>query len=104
MSRIKDLNAHEAPPEAIRLRYKHYHKASLPDINADPAIVDLQALNVDNLPDGISLLRQIRIDDLQPAFTKFFEQSTRADEPLQQSIPVYTHQYVTGNYTRNGID
>jgi hypothetical protein len=97
MTRIKDLNAHEAPPEAIRLRYKHYLKASLAEINADRAIVDLQALNVDNLPTEIAPLRQISPDELEPAFTKFFDQPTRADEPLQQSIPVYTHQSVTGN-------
>ncbi|KAL3449951.1 hypothetical protein BJX65DRAFT_20251 [Aspergillus insuetus] len=96
MTRIKDLNAHEAPPEAIRLRYKHYHKASLADINADRAIVDLQALDVDDLPAEISLLRKIPATDLERAFAKFFNQPTRADEPLQQSIPVYTHQSVTG--------
>ncbi|CEN62019.1 Putative Oxidoreductase, 2OG-Fe(II) oxygenase family family (AFU_orthologue; AFUA_6G07990) [Aspergillus calidoustus] len=96
MARIKDLNAHEVPPEAIRLRYKHYHKASLVDINADLAIVDLQALDLENLPTEVSLVRQISPADLEPAFAKFFDQSTRADEPLPQSIPVYTHQSVTG--------
>ncbi|KAJ0419383.1 hypothetical protein BJY00DRAFT_313985 [Aspergillus carlsbadensis] len=96
MARIKDLNAHEVPPEAIRLRYKHYHKASLADIDADPAIVDLQALNADDLPAEISLLRQIQTVDLKPAFARFLDASPRADEALGQGLPVYTHQSVTG--------
>ncbi|KAL2854514.1 hypothetical protein BJY01DRAFT_243643 [Aspergillus pseudoustus] len=101
MVHIRDLNAHEAPPEAIRLRYKHYHKASAADIDSDSAIVDLQALNADDLPPDIALLRRIPLDDLKPAFAKFTSDvlARGADEAGAlggRGIPVYTHRAVTG--------
>ncbi|KAL2822650.1 hypothetical protein BJX63DRAFT_127300 [Aspergillus granulosus] len=96
MAQIKDLNAHEAPPEAIRLRYKHYHKASLEDINADTAIIDLQSLNVDDLPSNIALRGRIPTEQLRSASARFADSARCADESPKQSIPVFTHQSVTG--------
>ncbi|KAL2871013.1 oxidoreductase, 2OG-Fe(II) oxygenase family [Aspergillus lucknowensis] len=94
MARITSLNAHEPPPEAIRLRYKHYFKASPADIAADPSIVDLQTLDPDGLPDHIALLRWIPAENLQSAFAKFAGMKT--DMPLMQDAPVFAHRSVTG--------
>ncbi|KAL3456771.1 hypothetical protein BJX64DRAFT_32995 [Aspergillus heterothallicus] len=93
MVQIKDLNAHEAPPEAIRLRYKHYHKASVAEISTDPGIIDLQSLNVDDLPDEITLVRRIQVDDITPAFAEFAGEGADA---RGMTIPVLTHRAVTG--------
>ncbi|KAL4752790.1 hypothetical protein BDW72DRAFT_58694 [Aspergillus terricola var. indicus] len=95
MARITGLNAHEAPPDAVRLRYKQYLKASLSEVEADTGIVDLQSLNPDALPEHIALVRKITTEDLQPAFDKFVK-SSPTQEPLEKSIPVFTHRSVTG--------
>ncbi|KAL6230469.1 hypothetical protein BDW75DRAFT_234364 [Aspergillus navahoensis] len=95
MARITNLNAHEAPPDAVRLRYKQYSKASLSEVEADTSIVDLQSLNPDALPDHMALVRRISVEDLQPAFNKFVNTS-QTQEPPEKSIPVFTHRSVTG--------
>ncbi|KAL4945682.1 hypothetical protein BDV06DRAFT_16778 [Aspergillus oleicola] len=96
MARITSLNAHEAPPEAVRLRYKQYMKISQADIDADASIVDLQSLELKNLPSSISLQRKILVDDIQSAFDKFAAPSEHTEGALQRSIPVYTHRSVSG--------
>jgi hypothetical protein len=95
MARITSLNAHEAPPDAVRLRYKQYLKASLSEVEADTGIVDLQSLKPDALPEQIALVRKISVEDLQPAFDKFVNTSL-TQEPLEKNIPVFTHRSVTG--------
>lgn len=95
MARITNLNAHEAPPESVRLRYKQYQKTSLSEIDADAGIVDLQSLDSDDLPSCMTLVRMISTEDLQPAIDKFATASGRTEE-LQRSIPVFTHKSVTG--------
>ncbi|KAL4922817.1 hypothetical protein BDW62DRAFT_3270 [Aspergillus aurantiobrunneus] len=96
MTRITSLNAHEVPPESVRLRYKHYQKTSLSEIDADATIVDLQSLDPDQLPSSIALVRSLFTEDLQPAFIRFAGACEQTEEPLQRSIPVFTHQSVTG--------
>ncbi|KAL4960371.1 oxidoreductase, 2OG-Fe(II) oxygenase family [Aspergillus stella-maris] len=95
MARITGLNAHEAPPEAVRLRYKQYMKISPAEVNADPTIVDLQSLDSTKLPNSISLQRKILVNDNKPAFDRFVIASEQNDLS-QHSIPVYTHRSVTG--------
>ena len=97
MARITNLNAHEAPPESVRLRYKQYQKTSVSEIDADASIVDLQALDLDNLPSSMTLVRRISTEGLQPAFDKFAAARGRTEE-LQRSIPVFTHKSVTGQH------
>lgn len=98
MARITHLNAHEAPPESVRLRYKQYQKTSLPEIDTDASIVDLQSLDPDDLPSSMTLVRRIFTEDLQPAFDKFATLGGRIEEQLQRSIPVFKTNYVTGKY------
>ena len=95
MVQITSLNAHGAPPEAVRLRYKQYMKTSLADIDADARIVDLQSLNPDDLPSDIVLQRRLNTKDLQPAFDNFVSVSGQAGQ-VPESIPVFTHRSVTG--------
>ncbi|KAL4929369.1 oxidoreductase, 2OG-Fe(II) oxygenase family [Aspergillus undulatus] len=96
MARITGLNAHEAPPDAVRLRYKQYTKMSQAEVDADTSIVDLQLLDPDNLPSSITLKRTIATEDFQPAFNRFAGASGWTEEAPQRSIPVYTHKAVTG--------
>ncbi|KAI9370469.1 hypothetical protein BJX61DRAFT_90103 [Aspergillus egyptiacus] len=96
MARITSFNAHEAPPDAVRQRYKQYQKASLSDIDSDQSIIDLQALDPDHLPSNVMLSRWIATGDIQPAFDKFVNAHVRSKEPPERSIPVYTHKSVTG--------
>ncbi|KAL4784328.1 hypothetical protein BJX76DRAFT_222522 [Aspergillus varians] len=96
MARITTLNAHEAPPESVRLRYKHYLKASLAEINADTSILDLQSLDPDNLPSSMTLVRRISAENLQQAFDKLASTCGQTEEPHRRSIPIFTHRSVTG--------
>ncbi|KAL4973835.1 hypothetical protein BDW66DRAFT_168312 [Aspergillus desertorum] len=95
MARITSLNAHEAPPDAVRLRYKQYLRASLSEVEADPGIIDLQSLKPDTLPEGLALVRKISIEDIQRAFNRFVNTS-QTEVSCQRSIPVFTHRSVTG--------
>ncbi|KAL5339401.1 hypothetical protein BJX70DRAFT_397851 [Aspergillus crustosus] len=95
MARIASFNAHDTPPDAVRLRYKQYQKSSLAEINADTSIVDLQSLDPDDLPGDMSLVQWIPTEALQPAFDRFVP-SSQQTEQLKRNIPVYTHQHVTG--------
>ncbi|KAL4866259.1 hypothetical protein BDV12DRAFT_137728 [Aspergillus spectabilis] len=95
MARITTFNAHEFPPDAVRLRYKQYQKTSLSEIDADTSIVDLQSLDPDALPSSMTLVRWISTEDLEPALARFLSDSGKAEE-LKKNIPVFTHQSVTG--------
>lgn len=98
MARITNLNAHEAPPESVRLRYKQYQKTSLSEIDADASIVDLQSLDPDDLPSSMTLVRKISTEELQPAFDRLATARGRTEEQLQRSIPVFTHKSVAGEH------
>lgn len=93
MPHIKELNAHERPPEAIRQRYKSLQKATLSEINTDETIIDLKALNPNDLPDNISLSHWVSSDDLRPVFEQF---AGEHEDSLPETIPVYTHKSVSG--------
>ncbi|KAE8372770.1 hypothetical protein BDV26DRAFT_273450 [Aspergillus bertholletiae] len=96
MAHIKELNAHERPPEAVRHRYKEIQKATLSDIDSDHKIIDLQALNPDKLPSDISLAQWMPGEHVQPAFQKLVHAYGIGQDTLVKNIPVYTHQSVSG--------
>ncbi|PYH45039.1 oxidoreductase, 2OG-Fe(II) oxygenase family [Aspergillus saccharolyticus JOP 1030-1] len=98
MAQIKDLNAHERPPEAVRQRYKQYQKSTLADINSDAGVLDLQALDANRLPEVVSLTHWISGKDLQPVFDEFLGTSKDGAERLLnvKDIPVFSHRSVTG--------
>jgi hypothetical protein len=93
MPHIKELNAHERPPEAIRQRYKSLQKASLSEIDTDETILDPKALNPNDLPDNISLSHWVSSHDFRPVFQQF---AGEHEDSLPESIPVYTHKSVSG--------
>ncbi|GAB1195063.1 hypothetical protein APSETT444_004317 [Aspergillus pseudonomiae] len=90
MPRIKELNAHERPPEAIRHRYKEIQKATLSDIDLDHQIIDLQGLNPDKLPSDISLAQWMPGAHVQPVFHQLVRahgESQKDEDTLVKDIP-----------------
>ncbi|KAJ5669603.1 hypothetical protein N7462_010673 [Penicillium macrosclerotiorum] len=99
MAQIKGLNAHERPPDTVRQCYKKYSKIALSEIDHDPDILDLQRIDADQLPDGISLAQYMSSQDLRLAFDDFIRGShpfDKEDAPLAENIPVFTHNSVSG--------
>ncbi|KAF7619943.1 oxidoreductase [Aspergillus flavus] len=99
MAHIKELNAHERPPEAVRHRYKEIQKATLSDIDSDHKIIDLQALNPDKLPSDISLAQWMPGEQVQPVFhqlVRAYGESQNDEDTSHKDIPVYTHQSISG--------
>ncbi|KAE8353704.1 oxidoreductase [Aspergillus coremiiformis] len=99
MAHIKELNAHERPPEAIRHRYKEIQKATLSEIELDKKIIDLQAIDPDKLPSGISLAQWMSGEQVQPGFHQFvraYKGNQEHGDPSNKDIPVYTHRSVSG--------
>lgn len=100
MTLIKSLNPHVRPPDAIRETYKKYQKCRLEDIDSDQSIIDLQRLDPDNLPAGISIPRWTSSEYLRPAFERFVQADNAIGRgSLPQRIPVFTHQSVSGQHT-----
>ncbi|KAF7594198.1 hypothetical protein BBP40_009902 [Aspergillus hancockii] len=99
MSQIKDLNAHDRPPEAIRHRYKEIQKATPSELELDNGIIDLQAINPDMLPSGISLEQWVQVEHVEPTFHQFVatrsQDQENGDAP-NKCIPIYTHHSVSG--------
>ncbi|PWY78340.1 oxidoreductase [Aspergillus heteromorphus CBS 117.55] len=97
MPLIKDLNAHERPPEAIKQRYKKYQKSTLSEIDSDAGILDLQALDPDSLPYEVSLTQWIPSEDLRAAFNQFIGKSKDMQGTWPtKDIPVYSHRSISG--------
>ncbi|KAA8644372.1 hypothetical protein EYZ11_001372 [Aspergillus tanneri] len=98
MARIQDLNAHERPPEAVRQRYKKYQKSTLSEIQHDDTVIDLQVLDPNHLPAGISFVQWISRDSLQPVFQSFVAPRKETQDGLltTKDIPIYAHQSVSG--------
>lgn len=113
MAQIKGLSAHDRPPDAIRQRYKKYQKAPLAEINEDPSLLDLQALDVECLPEEINLVQWRSSKDLRGAFDWFvqgnegngdMQSQSLQGGPLLENIPVFTHRSVSGQpWTANPI-
>lgn len=101
MAQIKGLNAYDRPPEPIRQRYKKYQRTALPDLDLDSSILDIQALDPDHPPDGISLAQWKSSEELRLAFDQFVQGDPTAWQrrrPLVENIPVFTHRSVSGQH------
>ncbi|RAK97696.1 oxidoreductase, 2OG-Fe(II) oxygenase family [Aspergillus ibericus CBS 121593] len=97
MPHIKDLNAHERPPEVLKQRYKKFQKSTLSEIDSDASIIDLQALDPQNLPNEISLTQWISSADLRPVFNQFVGPRKGMQDALPaKDIPVFSHRSVSG--------
>lgn len=93
MAQIADLNPHDRPPHAILQAYKKHQKLPLPGIASDESIIDLQSLDPDHLPPGISLQRWTLSENLRPAFDQFVHEDNGF---VGGALPVFTHQSVSG--------
>ncbi|KAJ5292945.1 uncharacterized protein N7443_008898 [Penicillium atrosanguineum] len=99
MAQIQDLNAHDRPPEAVRLCFKKYSKLPLSEIDNDPGILDLQRVDPDNLPPSLSISQYMSSQELRLAFDDFIRgghASGQDHAPLAENMPVYTHNSVSG--------
>ncbi|CAG8947075.1 unnamed protein product [Penicillium salamii] len=99
MAQIKGLSAYDRPPDAVRNRYKEYSKIALSDVDNDPGILDLQRLDRDQLPHGVTVTQSLSSQDLRLAFDDFISGGhSTADEhaPLAEDIPVYAHNSISG--------
>jgi hypothetical protein len=99
MAQIKGLNAHDRPPEAVRLCFKKYSKLPLSDIDNDSGILDLQRVDPDNLPPSLSISQYMSSQELRLAFDDFIRgghASGQGHAPLAENMPVYTHNSVSG--------
>ena len=101
MAQIKGLNAHERPPEAVRQCYKKYSRSSIAEIDHDPGVLDLQRLDEESLPAGISVAQYMSSQDLRLAFDDFIcggHATSLEHAPLTENIPVFTHNAVSGQH------
>ncbi|KAJ9296206.1 hypothetical protein DTO271G3_5347 [Paecilomyces variotii] len=100
MAEIKGLNAHDRPPEPIRRRYKEYQRLQASEVDAQQDIINLQKLDPDDLPDGISLAGWKSSRELRRAFDHFIkpgeEPSPPPRGPLIEDIPILTLRSVSG--------
>lgn len=108
MATIKGLNAHDRPPEKVRDVYKKYLKIKLPEVDHDEDIVDLEKLDVDNLPSPFAISGFLNSKDLRLAFDEFVARAGNSSSEgnnhggvLIEDIPILTHKKVSGNLLRN---
>ncbi|KAK2778884.1 hypothetical protein FQN53_001620 [Emmonsiellopsis sp. PD_33] len=91
MVEIERLDAHERPPDVIRVRYKEYRNLKPAEIDSHPLIVDLQRLDSNGLPKGLCLDGYVSKQTLALAVNEFMNCDLQ-DEV--EDIPIYSHQAV----------
>lgn len=99
MAQIKGLDAHDRPPEAVRLCFKKYSRLPLSEIDNDPGILDLQGVDPDNLPPSLTISQYMSSQELRLAFDDFIRgghASGQDQAPLAENMPVYIHNAVSG--------
>ena len=95
MAQIRDLNAHDRPPESVRQVYKKYVKMPLSAVELDPGIVNLGDLNRDCLPDDIILEGTLSSKDLHIAFDNFITVPSE-ESRLVEDLPIFSHKAISG--------
>ncbi|KAK2794028.1 hypothetical protein FQN51_000937 [Onygenales sp. PD_10] len=93
MVEIERLDAHERPPDVIRVRYKEYRNLKPAEIDSHPLIVDLQRLDSNGLPKGLCLDGYVSKQTLALAVNEFMNCDLQ-DEV--EDVPIYSHQAVPG--------
>lgn len=100
MATIKDLNAHDRPPEKVRATYKKYQRVRLSEIDQDPDVIDLEKLDQDDLSDPFVLLDSLSSEDLREAFDEFIGKVPLSHDHhgagLIEDVPVLAHKRVSG--------
>lgn len=101
MAQIKGLNARDLPPHSVRSSYKKYSKITLPEIDNDPDILDLQQVDLDSPSEGLAVSQYISSQDLRLAFDDFVRGEhafSKEHAPLAEDVPVFTHRAVSGQH------
>jgi hypothetical protein len=105
MATIKNLNAHDRPPEKVRATYKKYQHVRLSEIDQDPDVIDLEKLDQDDLPDPFIILESLSSEGLREAFDEFMGKGHLSHEThgtgLIEDVPVIAHKRVSGKLRRN---
>jgi hypothetical protein len=86
------LDAHEAPPLALKELYKRYQRLKFEDLDLDPEVLDF---NKDHLGDDVEVSKPIKSSYLESIFSRFVE----ADDSklsIQEDSPVYIHKRLPG--------
>ncbi|KAJ5129616.1 uncharacterized protein N7515_005655 [Penicillium bovifimosum] len=99
MAQIKGLSAYDRPPDPVRLCYKKYSKIALSEIDNDPRILDLQRIDPDQLPRGVTIAQHMSSQDLRLAFDDFVcggHAVIQEHAPLTENIPVFAHESISG--------
>lgn len=99
MAQIKGFSAYDRPPDPVRLCYKKYSKIALSEVDNDPGILDLQRIDPDQLPDGVTIPQYMSSQDLRLAFDDFIcanHAATEEHAPLTENIPVFAHKSISG--------
>lgn len=103
MATFKGLNAHERPPDPVREVYKRYRRTDLPEIDQNEEIIDLEKIDVDDLPRALTISGFLSSKELRMAFDEFVHKS-EGNSPgpsnhgggLIEDIPIFTHAKVSG--------
>ncbi|KAJ5776427.1 uncharacterized protein N7511_001438 [Penicillium nucicola] len=97
MAPIKGLSAQDIPPGPIRDCYKIY--SAVQEVENDPGVIDLQQLDPDQLPRGVTIAQYLSSQELRLAFDDFIRGGhapAEEDAPMTENIPVYSHHLISG--------
>jgi hypothetical protein len=99
MAQIKGLGAQDLPPGPIRDCYKKY--SAIDEVDNDSCIIDLQRLDPDQLPRGVTIAQHLSSQELRLAFDDFIRGGhapAEEDAPMTENIPVYSHNLISGQH------
>lgn len=77
-STLRGLDAHEKPPEGLRLLFKKLQKSSSSSLEKDPEILDLTSHQIDN-DSRIRTVASLKVQNIRPVFHQFVKDSGIAD-------------------------
>ena len=88
------LDAHARPPDALRLQYKHYQKASIHALDQDPDLFDAHRRNLNAYDDRN--FHQREPEAIQNIYSRFLGEPLNTPPTSFQSARLYEHPDVPG--------
>lgn len=88
------LDAHARPPEDLRRQYKHYQKASIQLLDADPDLFDTNRRNLSAYRDRNFF--QQPPDDITRLYSHFLGEPVTTLPPAIESATIYEHPDAPG--------
>ncbi|THZ02539.1 oxidoreductase [Aureobasidium pullulans] len=83
------LDAHARPPDALRLQYKHYQKASIHALDQDPVLFDAHRRNLNAYDDRN--FHQREPEAIQNIYSRFLGEPVNIPPTSIQSAKLYEH-------------